>query len=156
CRRSVQRRGRHARGAEVVRQLRLPVAGAAAAITAAALLLGGLTEHGSSTPEPKAAAQSATLAAGFAAGNTPSLVPQLQTALRSRPNDVRGLDLLGLAYQQRARETGDPSYYVKADGVLRRARRISPTDLDAVSGLASLALSRHKFALGLELGRKAL
>jgi tetratricopeptide (TPR) repeat protein len=40
--------------------------------------------------------------------------------------------------------------------VLLRARRIAPSDLDAASGLASLALSRHKFALGLELGRKAL
>jgi tetratricopeptide (TPR) repeat protein len=139
-----------------VRRLRLLVAGAAAAITAAALLLGGLTEHGSSTPEPKASAQSATLAAGFAAGNTQGLVLQLQTGLRARPDDVRGLDLLGLAYQQRARETGDPSYYVKSDGVLRRARRIAPHDLDAASGLASLALSRHKFALGLELGRAAL
>ncbi len=139
-----------------MRHRRLLVAGAAAAITAAALFLGGLTEHGSSTPAPKASAQSETLAAGFAAGNTQALVLQLQTGLRSRPDNVRGLDLLGLAYQQRARETGDPSYYVKSDGVLRRALRLAPHDLDAVSGLASLALSRHEFALGLELGRKAL
>src|SRR5262249_21747267 len=71
-------------------------------------------------------------------------------------DNVRGLDLLGLAYQQRARETGDPSYYVKSDGVLHRALRLRPNDLDATSGLASLALSRHRFAQALELGRKAL
>jgi len=139
-----------------VRHRRLLVAGAAAAISAAALLLGGLTARGTTTAQPKAESQSAQLAAGFAAGNTQSLVLQLQAGLRSQPHNVRGLDLLGLAYQQRARETGDPSYYVKADGVLRRALRLAPHDLDATSGLASLALSRHQFALGLELGRKAL
>jgi tetratricopeptide (TPR) repeat protein len=69
---------------------------------------------------------------------------------------VYGLDLLGLAYQQRARETGDPSYYGKAEGVLRRALRLAPHDLEATSGLASLALSRHRFGLGLRLGREAI
>src|SRR6185312_4515097 len=67
-----------------------------------------------------------------------------------------GLDLLGLAYQQRARETGDPSYYTKSEGVLDRALRFAPHDLDATGGLASLALSRHRFALALRLGRHAV
>src|SRR5439155_3076087 len=98
----------------------------------------------------------AALAAGFAAGDTVSLVAALQDGLRSRPGDVHGLDLLGLAYQQRARETGDPSYYAKSRGVLRRALQLAPRDLDATSGLASLALSRHRFGLALELGRHAL
>ena len=42
-----------------MRHLRLLVAGAAAAITAAALLLGGLTARGTTTAQPKADAQSA-------------------------------------------------------------------------------------------------
>ena len=102
---------------------RLLVATAAAVSTAAALLGGGLTARGTAPAvRPKAAPQTDQLAAGFAAGNTQALVAQLQAGLRARPENVRGLDLLGLAYQQRARETGDPSYYVKSDGVLRRAR----------------------------------
>src|SRR5205823_3087626 len=96
------------------------------------------------------------LADGFAAGDTAALVSVLQNGLRTQPENVRGLDLLGLAYQQRARETGDPSYYVKSDGVLRRALRVAPRDLEATSGLASLALSRHRFSLALRLGRRAL
>jgi tetratricopeptide (TPR) repeat protein len=135
---------------------RLLVAGAGAAVVATALLLGGGFAHGTRAAQPKAAAQGAQLAAGFAAGNTQALVEQLQTGLRTRPDDVRGLDLLGLAYQQRARETGDPSYYAKSDGVLQRALRFAPRDLEATSGLASLALSRHRFALALVLGRRAL
>ena len=140
-----------------MRPKRLIAAGAAAAVTAAALLLGGFTARGSApAPRPKAEAQAAQLAAGFAAGDTQALVLALQDALRTRPDNVRGLDLLGLAYQQRARETGDPSYYVRSEAVLRHALRIAPRDLDATSGLASLALSRHRFGLALELGRKAL
>ncbi len=140
-----------------MRKRRLLVASAAAVSTAAALLFGGLTAHGTApSARSKAAPQTDQLAAGFAAGNTQALVAQLQAGLRSRPQNVRGLDLLGLAYQQRARETGDPSYYVKSDGVLARAVRLAPNDLDATSGLASLALSRHRFGLALQLGRRAL
>jgi tetratricopeptide (TPR) repeat protein len=72
------------------------------------------------------------------------------------PRDVHALDLLGLAYQQRARETGDPVYYTKSEGVLRRARRLAPDDLYATSGLGSLALSRHRFRDALALGRRAV
>lgn len=131
------------------------VAGAAAAMVAAALLLGGLTARGGGVgPAPQDG--TARLAAGFAAGDTQALVFQLQTELRAQPDNVRGLDLLGLAYQQRARETGDPTYYVKSNGVLQRARSLAPHDLDATSGLASLALSRHRFGLALRLAQQAL
>jgi tetratricopeptide (TPR) repeat protein len=135
------------------RRLRALAGGAAAAIAAAALLLGNL-HAGGAPPTPSDA--TAQLAAGFAAGDTQALVAALQAELRARPDNVRGLDLLGLAYQQRARETGDPSYYTLSDGVLRRALRLAPNDLDATSGLASLALSRHRFAFALQLGRRAL
>jgi tetratricopeptide (TPR) repeat protein len=99
---------------------------------------------------------SGQLATGFAAGDTQSLVLRLQDGLHAHPSNVRGLDLLGLAYQQRARETGDPTYYAKSQGVLRRALALAPRDLDATSGLASLELSRHHFARALGLGREAL
>ena len=68
---------------------------------------------------------------------------------------MRSLDALGLAYQQRARETGDPTYYTKSDEALRRALRLAPRDLIATSGLGSLALSRHRFREALALGRRA-
>jgi tetratricopeptide (TPR) repeat protein len=79
----------------------------------------------------------------------------LQAGLRLNPRDVRSLDLLGLAYQQRARETGDPTYYTKSEGVLREALALSPRDLMATSGLGALSLSRHRFREALALGRRA-
>jgi tetratricopeptide (TPR) repeat protein len=136
--------------------MRLLVAGATAAVTAVALLLGGLSANGVSRGGPAGHVSSGQLAAGFAAGDTQSLVLRLQDGLRARPTNIRGLDLLGLAYQQRARETGDPGYYAKSHGVLHRALALAPRDLDATSGLASLELSRHRFARALALGRTAV
>ena len=79
----------------------------------------------------------------------------LQESLRARPNDAHAATLLGLAYQQRARETGDPSYYTRSEGILRRALAIAPNDFLATSALGSLALSRHRFRDALALGRRA-
>ena len=80
---------------------------------------------------------------------------KLQAALRATPDDVKALGQLGLAYQQRARETGDPAYYTKSQQVLDRALKLAPRDLVATSGLGSLALSRHRFGDALVLGREA-
>ncbi len=93
--------------------------------------------------------------AGFSLGDTESLVAQLQTDLHERPNDPKNLGLLGLAYQQRARETGDPTYYTKSGQALDKALALAPDDLIATSGLGSLALARHEFAEALTFGEKA-
>jgi tetratricopeptide (TPR) repeat protein len=136
---------------------RLALAGTVAAVTAVAVLLGGAFRGGA----PSAAGAAPSVAAdrlqsGFSTGDTASLVRSLQASLRTNAKDAKTWSLLGLAYQQRARETGDPTYYSKSDGVLRRALSIAPNDLLATSGLGSLALSRHQFGRALTLGRKAL
>jgi tetratricopeptide (TPR) repeat protein len=129
---------------------RLILVGLAAASTAAALLLGGVLTDSSPQVAATAPVGSAIAASGSA------LIPQLQQELRMNPTAVVGLGLLGLAYQQRARETGDPGYYTKSEGVLRRALRYSPDDLVATGGLGTLALSRHRFREALTLGRRAV
>ncbi len=121
-------------------------------MTAVALLLGGILTSG--TASTKAAAVALAPRLDAPAGG--SLVPQLQEQVRANPDDVHGLALLGLAYQQRARETGNPSYYTKSQGVLARAVRLVPDDLLATGGLGALALSRHRFRAALSLGRRAL
>jgi tetratricopeptide (TPR) repeat protein len=143
---------------------RLLIAGAAAAIAAAALSLGDALRGGGSVqaaapPAPRPALSDAALSgagAGTGARSAAETIAQLQIRLRANPGDARSYGLLGLAYEQRARETGDPTYYPKADGVLHRALALAPNNLVATSGLASLALSRHRFREALALGRKAL
>jgi tetratricopeptide (TPR) repeat protein len=94
--------------------------------------------------------------AGFALNaSTATLVESLQATLEANAKDEHTWALLGLAYQQRARETGDPSYYTKSGGALQRALRLNPKDWLVYSGLGSLALSRHRFAEALRLGEQA-
>jgi len=127
---------------------RLLIGGAAAGFTATALFLGGALRGSPS-------ASSAPVARPPAADSTAAQIAKLQAELRGSSDDVNGLDALGLAYQQRARDTGDPTYYTKSDEVLSRALRLAPRDLVATSGLGSLALSRHRFREALALGRRA-
>jgi tetratricopeptide (TPR) repeat protein len=136
------------------------VAAAAAVLTAAALLLGGVFRKpsaaaSSAPPSTPMRAADESLQTSFSAGNTIGLIDRLQSALRVAPHDASSLDRLGLAYQQRARETGDAVYYTKSEGVLERALALHPNDLLATSGLGSLALSRHRFHEALVLGRHA-
>ena len=138
---------------------RIALGAAALTVAAAAALFGGVLRGGSSQAAPSATDPDAApaLQAGFSLGlDTRGLVRELQSRLRRAPKDAQSLTLLGLAYEQRARETGDSSYYTKADGALRSSLAIAPKYMLATSGLGSLALSRHEFRDALALGRTAV
>ena len=66
------------------------------------------------------------------------------------------LDRQGNAFAKRGRETGDVTYYNKADAVYRRVLQTTPGDLPATIGLGALELSRHDFRGALALGRRAV
>jgi tetratricopeptide (TPR) repeat protein len=142
-----------------VTRSRLIVLVTVAALAAAVTMLGGAF-RGSSAPDARAASPSRAVVArpdaGLAVGDTAVLVSQLQGRLRADPRDAKGYTMLGLAYQQRARETGDPTYYPRSERALRRALRLASGDALTVGGLGSLALSRHRFREALALGRRAL
>jgi cytochrome c-type biogenesis protein CcmH/NrfG len=139
----------------VTRQ-RLIVLVAVAASAAAATLLGGAF-RGSSSPGALAAVPGTRLLEpGAGSTDTAALVAGLQQRLQASPHDAQGWTLLGLAYQQRARETGDPTWYPRSERVLRRALRLAPENAAPVGGLGSLALARHRFREAVALGRRAL
>jgi tetratricopeptide (TPR) repeat protein len=121
---------------------------AAVAVAAAAMLFGGLLNGSKAggrseavTPEVAAG----RLVAGFSPGDTAAYAAQLEGRVAADPGDVQSLVLLGLAYQQRARETGDPSFYPRSDAALSRAARLDPENALVATGLAALAASRHRF-----------
>ena len=133
--------------------------GAAAAVAATAALLGGVlagTTGAGSAPQATPQAAVASQLDGFAAGDTAAEIDQLERRVRANPEDAEGLTLLGLAYEQRVRETGDPGFYRRSEEALRRAIRLVPDDDLAFTGLATLAASRHRFAEARNLARKAL
>jgi tetratricopeptide (TPR) repeat protein len=125
----------------------LPVA---AAFAAALALFAALIQHG---------AASAPIALGpdlgAPGGSTAAQIARLQTAVRAAPRNVDLLTQLAAADQQRVRETGDAGYYLRADGLLRRARRIAPHDPDVLVEQAALAASRHDFRGALALAQQA-
>ena len=131
--------------------------GVAALAATLVILFGGVFRHDrvaiASSALPTAVVEQ--LQRGFATGDTAALVTGLQSELKADPGSVKAWGSLGLAYEQRARETGDSSYYGKAGGALRRALGLRPNDLVATAGLGQLALSRHRFREALRLGQHA-
>ncbi len=134
----------------------------AALLTAAlVVLLGGVlrdaeSDAGSAAAALDVGATADRAVAGFGAGDTAGTVRRLEAALKAEPQDRRSLGLLGLAYLQRTRETGDVAYYSLAERALRRALAGEARDPIALSGLASLAASRHEFRESLRFARRAV
>ncbi len=139
---------------------------AAAALAATALLLGGVlsgTPAGDRLAAPASAAPTSAdqaslgrLLEGFSTGNTAGYVRMLERRIAAHPKDSDALTLLGLAYQQRARETGDPTFYSLSDRALARASANRGRLPLIVLGRASLANTRHQFAEGVRLARRAV
>jgi len=73
----------------------------------------------------------------------------------SGPGQLAGTPL-GREYLQKARDTGDATYYLRAEQAFGRALERDPADPEAVAGIGSLQLSRHDFRAALRSGRRAL
>ena len=77
---------------------------------------------------------------------------RLQAAVRrGAPREAE----LAAAYLQKARESGDPSFYSRADGVLSRALARGPADPAELTEAAALAAGRHDFRDAERLARRA-
>lgn len=87
--------------------------------------------------------------------DTESLIAGLQAAVKADPADASGYALLGEAYYQRARDTGDPAYYARAEGSFNAALNRDPNELTATLGKGTLALARHDFQAGLDFAQRA-
>jgi tetratricopeptide (TPR) repeat protein len=118
------------------------------ALAVAAFALVNQTASNSSGTAP------AVLDARSGAG-TEGQIASLQDAVEAAPGDVRAATSLGDAYYLRARETGDPSFFVRADRAYSQALTTDPQDPYAITGSATLALARHDFGQGLELAQRA-
>jgi tetratricopeptide (TPR) repeat protein len=82
-------------------------------------------------------------------------IPALQAAVRAAPDAPALRVELAAAYLQRVRETGDPGFYARAEGVLEPALAAHPRDADVLTEAGLLALARHDFRGALALGRRA-
>jgi tetratricopeptide (TPR) repeat protein len=88
-------------------------------------------------------------------GSIDRAIESLQQRIRDVPEDWHASAILGLAYVQQSRITADPSYYPKAEGLLRDSLDRQPENPEALIGLAALAAARHDFEEALRFGRQA-
>jgi tetratricopeptide (TPR) repeat protein len=91
-----------------------------------------------------------------AGARTGDAVADFQRAVRSEPGSAAAYAGLGDAYLARARATGDPGFYSRAERAFDAALRRSPDDLGALIGAGTLAGLRHDFAEQLRIGRRAV
>jgi tetratricopeptide (TPR) repeat protein len=138
-------------------QKRFLIGSGAAVATALTLLLGGVFATGPAA-KPPARSVPAVLAerafAGFSSGNTEAEILRLRGEA-SATDGAQAYALLGLAYQQRARETADTRDYARSERALRAALERDRANVYALGGLGSLALARHRFREALAFGRRA-
>src|SRR5581483_8532617 len=128
--------------------------GAALLIAALLSVLGGLLPRvqslgGDPPAEPSAVVSGAAAVSGTA--RTDRLLERLQARLRERPTDQNAAAQLGAAYLQKARETGDPGHYARADGILAQALELQPDHGEALAARGRLAGARNQFGAGLAL-----
>jgi tetratricopeptide (TPR) repeat protein len=142
----------------LTRQRRIP-----ATVAFAAVLFGAALLTSSAVSQQLSKASRATTAAAPRSDIVPGGVSTtdrqigvLQDRLRQQPADQKSATRLGLAYLQRARETSDPSFLSRADGILSQALSQAPDDPDTLIGLGSLALARHQFQDALIWGQRAI
>ncbi len=102
--------------------------------------------------------EAAALYQGSAArrGSTDATIETLQSRLSKRQSDPTVLAQLGAAYLQKVRETGNPTYYRKAETALNQSLKAEPDNGEALSGMGALALARHQFGEALEWGQRAI
>jgi tetratricopeptide (TPR) repeat protein len=87
--------------------------------------------------------------------STQAMIAQLQERIRTSPDDTEAYAQLGWALLQQVRETGDASLYNRAESAFGEALRHDTQYLDALTGMGSLALSRHQFAEAIRWAEQA-
>src|SRR3954452_15870751 len=106
---------------------RTPLIAAAAAFAAMLALLVAVMGAGRDPVGATAARRLAmTPDAPRPGATTDQRIAVLQATVRAQPTRADGYTLLAGAYRQKVRETGDATFYAKADGVVARALRLPP------------------------------
>lgn len=114
----------------------------------------GIRATSKNGPRPEAAAPLPETRAGQAATPADRQIRASQAVIERTPDAPGGYNLLAAAYMQKARETGDFGFNVKAEGALAHSLKAAPDNYDALKLRAKLLLTFHRFAEALEVSRR--
>lgn len=87
---------------------------------------------------------------------TDSAIKLYQDQIKKGPNNYSGYMRLGESYIQKARETGDVTYYNKAEEVLKKSLELNPGDYPTVVYLGQVSASKHDFQGSLPYAQRAI
>jgi tetratricopeptide (TPR) repeat protein len=87
---------------------------------------------------------------------TDNQIGYYQQLLRRNPQSAKAFFGLGDALIRKARESGDPSYFNRAEEALKKSLEIMPQNGGALRHLAYVFYSRHEFAPAAVQARKAI
>src|SRR5215831_15461660 len=87
---------------------------------------------------------------------TDSQIAYYQQLIKRNPRNGRAFYGLGDALIRKARETGDPNYFNRAEEALRKSLEIAPQNAGATRHLAYVFYSRHEFEPAALYARKAI
>ena len=87
---------------------------------------------------------------------TDNQIAYYQQLIRRNPGNAKALYGLGDALIRKARETGDPAYFNRAEEALKRSLEIAPKNAGAIRHLAYVFYSRHEFEAAANHARKAI
>ena len=87
---------------------------------------------------------------------TDSQIAYYQQLIKRNPRNAKAYYGLGDALIRKARETGDPSYFKRAEEALKRSLEIAPKNAGAMRHLAYVFYSRHEFEAAADHARKAI
>jgi tetratricopeptide (TPR) repeat protein len=87
---------------------------------------------------------------------TDSQIAYYQQLIKRNPRNGKAFYGLGDALIRKARETGDPSYFNRAEEALKKFLEIAPTNAGAIRHLAYVFYSRHEFEPAAVYARKAI
>ncbi len=87
--------------------------------------------------------------------STDAQIAALERNLADNSGDAELYAALGNTFLQKVRETGDPSFYARAQTAFQQGLRRDPHDAGSLTGRGALALARHDFKGGLAYGIKA-
>ncbi|HXO32956.1 MAG TPA: tetratricopeptide repeat protein [Candidatus Acidoferrales bacterium] len=74
-------------------------------------------------------------------------------AIRDKPTECTGYNLLAAALVRRAQETADVSFYAQAESAVRKSLEIAPNNFDAAKIRVSILLGEHEYPAALEAAK---
>lgn len=110
----------------------------------------GLTVLGACSRQPS----EISTAAAAVVGPEDAEIAEAMALIEKSPDQPLAYDQLAIVYIKRARRTSDFDLNYKAEEAVRKALEIAPNASSSRKLLASLHLTLHRFAEGLELGKQ--